>query len=158
MMIRPINLADPDYAELIWGLQHAAYRMEAELIGFDRIPPLLDTVESLQSCDETFLGYFDENDDDDLAGAIAYTRDPSEVTICRLMVHPDRFRKGIGRQLLRHVQELESSADKFIVLTSAMNAPAIGLYEQEDFRIVKEMVPEPGVHLVVFEKYNKKSI
>jgi len=153
MTIRPINLADPDLAELVWGVQHAAYRMEAALIGFDRIPPLLDTVESLQRCGETFLGYFD--DEEDLAGAIAYTRDSSEITICRLMVHPDRFRQGIGRQLLQHVQHLESDAAKYTVSTSARNAPAIRLYEQEGFRIVKEMEPEPGVHLVIFEKYNK---
>lgn len=155
MTIRTINLADPDVAELVWRLQHAAYRIEAELIGFDRIPPLLDTVESLQSCRETFVGCFDEDDDDELAGAIAYTRESPEVTICRLMVHPDRFRQGIGRQLLQHVQHLESDAAKYTVSTSARNAPAIRLYEQEGFGIVKEIEPEPGVHLVVFEKYNK---
>lgn len=43
-MLRPLDLSDPDVADRVVAIQRAAYRVEADLIGFDGIPPLHDTV------------------------------------------------------------------------------------------------------------------
>ena len=40
IVIEPLDLADPATAADVLRVQRAAYRVEAELIGFDGIPPL----------------------------------------------------------------------------------------------------------------------
>lgn len=49
-----LDLQDEDTLRSLWSLQHKAYRLEAELIGFDSIPPLLETRDTLRSCGEDF--------------------------------------------------------------------------------------------------------
>lgn len=55
-MINELSLEDRDTVQQIWGLQHMAYPLEAELIGFTDIPPLLDTFDTIRTSGETFLG------------------------------------------------------------------------------------------------------
>ncbi|WP_051410014.1 hypothetical protein [Brevibacillus panacihumi] len=69
-MIRLIDNTNPDMAAHILRVQIPAYRVEARLMNFDGIPPLQDTLESIQASAETFLGYFDA--DDDLAGFLSF--------------------------------------------------------------------------------------
>lgn len=58
-------------AEDILNLQIPSYQVEAEIIGSYDIPPLKDTVDTLQSCGETFFGYYDN---EALCGAIYKSR------------------------------------------------------------------------------------
>lgn len=60
--IRSLNVRDKEVAEIILKLQIPAYMVEAKLINFYDIPPLKDTVETLQKCGEKFFGYFEENE------------------------------------------------------------------------------------------------
>ena len=43
---------------VLLSLQIASYRVEAELIGFDDIPPLKDGIQSIREAEETFYGFF----------------------------------------------------------------------------------------------------
>ena len=56
-MIRALSLEDRDTVQQIWSLQHMAYPLEAELIGFSEIPPLQDTFDTIRSSGETFWLY-----------------------------------------------------------------------------------------------------
>lgn len=80
-MIRRLNLLDLDEVNALLNVQRLAYKVEADLIGFYDIPPLKDTIQSLQSCTEAFYGYFQEAG---LFGAISYTKQADEIDICRL--------------------------------------------------------------------------
>ena len=44
-VLRSIDLADVAVAARVVEIQQAAYRVEADMIGFDRIPPLLETID-----------------------------------------------------------------------------------------------------------------
>lgn len=149
MMIQYINIQNEQEAELIWQLQHASYIVEAEMIGFSEIPPLMDTIRSLQQCGETFYGWFAE---DELVGAVSYTKDKETVTICRMMVHPDHFRKGIAGKLLKQVEDRERDAKLFKVSTGTKNTPAVKLYQRYGY--VENSITEaaPGVFLTLFLK------
>lgn len=70
MRIQSLSLRDEDTLGQLWRLQHMAYRLEAKIIGFQDIPPLLDTMETLQNCGETFYGCVDDGDGE-LLGAVA---------------------------------------------------------------------------------------
>lgn len=71
-MIRRLNLREPNEVQSLLNIQRLAYRIEADLIGFNDIPTLKDTIYSLQECKETFYGYFANTM---LCGAISYTRE-----------------------------------------------------------------------------------
>lgn len=142
----PIKLGD--VAEEVWALQHAAYRIEAALIGVVDLPPLQDTILSLQASDETFFGaYTDENE---LIGAISFEADDQTgiCTICRLMVHPDYHRRGVGSLLVEHLLSTHSRPTAWGVTAEIRNMPAIALYERYGFVRERIFTPQPGIELL----------
>lgn len=130
-MIRQLNLNDSSTTTTVLALQQAAYRVEAEITGFNEIPPLFDNEALLQGSGEVFYGYFV---DSVLAGAIAYEIKADTLDICRMMVHPDYFRRGIASALLRFVEILApDEIDTLTVSTGTLNSPARQLYERHGF-------------------------
>lgn len=70
-MIQVYPTSSPEAAERMWQLQQAAYRVEAELIGWADLPPLRETARELMDSDETFIAYMEEGE---LAGALSYKK------------------------------------------------------------------------------------
>lgn len=149
MHIELLNLQNETTARRVLTIQHTAYAIEAELIGTTNIPPLNDTLESLQASDETFYGGWIE---DEIAGIVACTYEDRTLDICRMAVHPDYFRRGIARALLTSVQANYPDATRAIVSTGAKNEPAKTLYVRDGFTHVEDREVEPGVWLSFFEK------
>lgn len=106
-------------------IQRRAYAVEAELIGFDRIPPLIESLEQLQSADMTVLAI---RDSDELHALLGYRRLQGSIDIDRLAVDPSQSRRGFGRKLLEHLHAKHSDLP-ITVSTGAANQPAIALYE-----------------------------
>jgi hypothetical protein len=88
---------DGERARALSQVQHAAYAVEAALISDDRIPPLYEDLEGLQSTPLLLLGAFAG---DAVVGAVAWTEGPAEVHIDRLPVVPDAHRQGVGSALV----------------------------------------------------------
>ncbi|NOV02442.1 GNAT family N-acetyltransferase [Paenibacillus planticolens] len=155
MFIQPLSLHTNEDILHLLALQIASYRVEADLIGFDDIPPLKDGIQSIREAEETFYGYYvQEADERKLVGAISYSREGCVITICRMMVHPNFFRRGIARALLQHIlQEQENNgAQLFVVSTGTDNLPAIQLYQSFDFIAKRVFTVPPGVSLTTFER------
>lgn len=147
-MIKSLDFSDSTLAQRALDIQKLAYRIEADLIGFEGIPPLHETLEDLRQSSETFLGYFVE---DVLAGMISYSIEDTALDIGRLVVHPDYFRRGIGQALVRHVESL-AGIEKWIVSTGALNHPARKLYENLGFHCTGEVMLAEGVAIALYEK------
>lgn len=151
LMIRSLELQTFDTSETVWALQHAAYRYEALRIGETALPPLLDTVETLQRCGETFFGHFEA--DGELTGAVSVKADADGTAeICRLMVDPERFRQGIGSALLKYLFTEALPERSWSVTTEIRNLPAIGLYTRHGFISAERWCPTPALTLVRFVK------
>lgn len=148
-MIKEINFRDVRLVMELYNLQRTSYRIEADLINFYEIPPLVETIEELKKCGETFIGYFAG---DELAGAISYTKEEREVTICRMIVHPNHLRKGIAQELLAFVEINLSDYTIIKVSTGKDNTPAKNLYLKNGFHLVGEMEVVPGLFISNFEK------
>lgn len=148
-MIRAIQLEDDRQTRPLLALQKASYTIEAELIGSYELPPLKDTLTSLQSCGETFFGYFVN---EELAGAISYKKVGDILDIHRMMVSPAYFRRGLATALLRFLLSHETGYAKVIVSTGAKNHPAKQLYTQFGFSQVAEKEVIPGLTITLFEK------
>jgi ribosomal protein S18 acetylase RimI-like enzyme len=137
MVVVEIDHRDPDVALRVRELQRAAYCVEAELIGYDQMPPLREEVTDILRLELTILGAVE---DDGLIGVLGYARASDTVDIDRLAVEPARFRRGVGRMLLDGLHRCESDADRFEVSTGAANRPAIALYEAMGYRLTSEEV------------------
>ncbi|WP_017814336.1 MULTISPECIES: GNAT family N-acetyltransferase [Paenibacillus] len=152
-MIRQCSLEDDDVVRQIWALQHIAYRMEAQLIGVKELPPLMDTVESIRRCEETFYGYF--NEEEEIQGVVAIEQEePDTLTVSRMMVHPAASRQGIASQLLSYVFEEYPDVPLYIVSTGTKNEPAVGLYRKHGFEPIEAFEVAPGVELTTFHRHN----
>jgi len=136
--IREFEVADEATAARIVELQHAAYAVEAGLIGFVGIPPLHDKVEDIMDLEISWVGAFEG---DRLVGGIAYVDNSDGRDIDRLFVDPAKARRGIGKALVGFAL----GAAKVTVSTGTKNAPAIALYSALGFRPAGHKVIAPGV-------------
>lgn len=149
-----LNLQDDSTVDELWSIQHKAYRLEAELIGFREIPPLMETRDMLRHSCEDFYGCFDDNGD--LMGAVATEEEsPGKLTITRMMVSPDFFRKGVAGNLLEYVFKLYDRMEQFIVSTGKLNVPAVSLYTKYGFVAIGSEEVAPGVELIEFHRSGK---
>ncbi|WP_342563037.1 GNAT family N-acetyltransferase [Paenibacillus sp. FSL R7-0345] len=144
-----LDLQDEYTLSELWSLQHKAYRLEAEIIGFNEIPPLLETREMLAAVKEVFYGCLDDNGD--LLGAAAVLEEtPGKLTVTRMMVNPEHFRQGIAGSLLEFIFRHHSAMEQFIVSTGKLNRPAVTLYTKHGFVPAAVEEVAPGVELIEF--------
>ncbi|MEK3885745.1 GNAT family N-acetyltransferase [Paenibacillus sp. PL2-23] len=122
--------------------------MEAKLIGASDIPPLRDTVEDIQSSEETFMGCSLSKT---LVGFVSYEVADGALNICRMVVHPDYFRRGIAKRLLAYAVDEAGAGMKVTVSTGALNEPAKLLYRSFNFVQSCEREVAPGIRLAYFE-------
>jgi ribosomal protein S18 acetylase RimI-like enzyme len=147
--VAPLDLADDaTLAELI-ALQRASYGVEADLVGAPSLPPMHETAEQLRACGETFLGLRRTGR---LLGAVAYKRDGATVDIHRLVVHPAAFRRGVATALLDALEGRETGAGRWVVGTSAANAPALALYARRGFHVTEERTLPGGIRYLGLER------
>ncbi|WP_405104352.1 GNAT family N-acetyltransferase [Paenibacillus sp. FSL K6-1217] len=142
-----LNLQDEFTLDELWSLQHKAYRLEAEIIGFHDIPPLLETRDMLSRVTEEFYGCIDETEE--LLGAVAVIEEsPGKLTVTRMMVSPDHFRQGVAGRLLEFIFARYAEMEQFIVSTGKLNLPAVTLYTKHGFIPVGSEEVVPGVELL----------
>ncbi len=147
--LRTLDLSDPSTTQAVVELQRAAYAVEAELIGYDGIPPLHESAEDLQACHESFLGLYDGHV---LLGAVSWQRLPDDtLDICRLVVAPRAHRRGLATLLLDALDQAVP-ARRTVVSTGTADLPARGLYEKRGFVPVDERDIAPGVTITLLER------
>jgi ribosomal protein S18 acetylase RimI-like enzyme len=122
-------------------VQHAAYAIEAALIGYPQLPPAHETLEALQAAHEE-LWLCEEGGE--LCGVVGLEQHADELVIARLFVAPAAFRRGIGSALVGHALA-RADGRRVRVGTGARNAPALALYERFGFRRLHEREPAPSV-------------
>ncbi|MCZ8523476.1 MULTISPECIES: GNAT family N-acetyltransferase [Paenibacillus] len=148
-MIRKIDLDHMREVLPLLELQQTAYRLEAELMGMQEVPPLLDSPATLKDSEECFFGYYEG---ERLVGAGACKQSRKELLICRMMVHPDCFRQGIASRLLQHMETFAPPGMRIRVATGTKNEPAVRLYEKHGYVPGQVHLVAPGVSLTQFQK------
>ncbi|KMM39515.1 GNAT family N-acetyltransferase [Guptibacillus hwajinpoensis] len=149
-MIKLLNHQNADTAKQILNVQLPAYRKEAEIINFDGIPQLSETVASIQMSDETFIGCYR---DGEVAGVLSFEHIKGTIRICRLVVHPDYFRMGVAKEIMEYL--LVTNDKDFVVSTGADNVPAVKFYEKFGFQEAERSEPVKGVFLTHMKKEAK---
>ncbi len=128
-------------------LQRAAYAVETARTGITAIPQLTETAARLAGSGLTVLAHLEGGEPVSMLG---YTRAGAVVDTDRLVVRPDRFRRGLGRSLLAALHAAESDAARFDVATGAGNAPAAALYAACGYRRTGLVEVRPGVQVEGF--------
>jgi ribosomal protein S18 acetylase RimI-like enzyme len=135
---------DPGLAARLLEIQHAAYAIEARLIGDDRIPPLSEDVDALVGAGLDWLVATGEGG---VLGALALTEDGGGIGIDRLVVDPAVARRGVGRALVAAVLA-DADGRPVTVSTGRGNTPARRLYARAGFRESGEREVLPGLWVV----------
>ena len=148
-MIKKIDITNHKFAKEVFNIQIPSYKVEAEIIGCHDIPPLRDTVESLQQCGETFFGYYLNGE---LCGVISIKTANCVIDIHRLMVHPKHFRKGIAKNLLDFVESDKEKSETIIVSTGSENSPAVDFYLKNGFSKTGDKRVTERLSLTFFKK------
>ncbi|MCX4777208.1 GNAT family N-acetyltransferase [Streptomyces sp. NBC_01264] len=145
---RPLDLTDDSTAYAVHRIGRAAYAVEAELIGFDGIPALRESLADLRARPLNWIGAL--SGDGEITGFLAWGEEADAVHLDRLCVDPARFRRGIASLLLRHVLTDVLPHRTVTVTTGADNAPAVTLYERSGFTRGADFSPVPGLRMASF--------
>jgi GNAT superfamily N-acetyltransferase len=137
----PDPALDPWFARTLLRMQHAAYRLEAELVGDDRIPPLQDDDVTLPAWRGQYLVAWRGVE---LLGAIAWRDHGDHLDVDRLMVEPSTHRHGVGSALLQAVLD-RADGRPVQAATGRDNAPALALYTRLGFEAQGDEQVEPGL-------------
>lgn len=149
-MIIQLKHNDPEIAASVDQLQKESYQVEAELIAYPDHPNLKQTVQDIQKSPELFLGYYVKNI---LVGVISFEmEDPDSLTICRLIVKPSFFGKGIAGKLIKAVEKCEPDIRYIYVQTAKDNLPAIKRYQKSGFRLADTFKIPDGLSIVRYRK------
>ena len=138
--------AEPAKAVRLLAIQRAAYAAEAELMGFDGIPPLHETLEELLEtpADQLWVARYEQTT---LVGAVAWEEDgDAGVELLRLFVAPAAWRRVHATALLGAVTD-RIGTRAVSVSTGAANLPALALYARHGFTVIAEDEIAPGVRL-----------
>jgi len=140
--IEPVRPAqDAVLARALLELQRAAYAVEAELIGDDRIPPLHEQLDDLVRAPLSWLAAMVDGRP---VGAIAWSGGAGGLDVDRLVVAPGAQRAGVGRRLVQTVLDTAGSR-RTTVSTARANTPARRLYEQLGFVRTWDVEVLPGL-------------
>ena len=130
-----------------------SYKIEAELLGAKKFPPLQRPIAQFKESLNDFFGYYIE---DNLLAVIEMKKEETSMHIQSLVVDPDYFRKGIANGLIEFVFNYYN-INRFTVETGKDNAPARQLYENFGFRLVKTYMAAEQIRKVRYQKEALKS-
>lgn len=147
MLIRPLDLGDDAVAEAVHRIGRAAYAVEAEIIGFDGIPALRESLPEMRARELSWAGALSE--DGEIAGFLAWEETgDGQVCVDRLCVDPGWFRRGVASLLMGSLPDGRAVT----VTTGAANGPAVALYERLGFTRGEDFSPVPGLRMASFSR------
>ena len=147
-MIIKIKNKEKEIANKIRDVFQASYAVEAKLLKAVDFPPLKRTLSQFINSNSEFYAYYQSND---IIGVVEVKNYQDLTHIQSLVVHPEHFRKGIGRKLVQFILD-KYITRIFTVETGLENHPAIKLYENFNFEEEKKWDTNHGVKKVRFKK------
>jgi len=147
-VILPLDHTNELIAHKIYSVFQASYAVEAQILKAVNFPPLQRTVPHFLSSTTSFYGAWE---DTALSGVVEILSEGQKTHIQSLVVHPDHFRKGIGRGLVVYVLQRYSS-QIYTVETGVDNGPAIALYQNFDFKEIHQWDTDHGIRKIRLER------
>jgi N-acetylglutamate synthase-like GNAT family acetyltransferase len=139
-------------ADEILKLQLLCYQSEAELCNDSSIPPLTQTVSDITSQFDNHIILKAADQNIIIGSARAYQKDHT-CDIGRVIVHPDYQNRGIGKELMRDIENCFIDNKRYELFTGSKSIKNIYFYKKLGYNIFKTEKLNNQVDLVYLEKY-----
>lgn len=138
-MLLSITKAAPDDAAVIHAIQMRAFAEEGRLSGTRDIPPLTESVASIDALirSQTVLV---ARKGGTIVGSARGVLDRSACVIRGVLVDPSCQGQGIGAALLAAVEQLHPTVDRFELTTNTLVPGNVRFYEKRGY-VVHELTP-----------------
>ena len=146
-----ISSAELHDAPAILALQRLAYQSEAKLYNDWSLPPLTQTLESLQD-EFAHSIILKAVAAEQIVGSVRAKAVAGIGEIGRLIVHPDNQRKGIGSALLKRVEASMPAVLRYELFTGSKSEANIRLYHRHGYLITRNRELSPTVSITFMEK------
>lgn len=146
-----IKKAQKDDLRTILELQYLAYQSEAKLFNDPNIPPLQQTLEDVEKEFEKGIVLKAIDEKNIIVGSVRAHSEKGTVYIGKLMVHPQKQKRGIGTKLLLEIEK-EYPNQRYELFTSTKSIGNIRLYERLGYKIFKEVSITEELQFVYLEK------
>jgi ribosomal protein S18 acetylase RimI-like enzyme len=146
-----IAQATPEDAADILGLQKLAYQSEARLYNDWTLPPLVQTLGSLEGEFAT-SAVLKALEGDRLVGSVRAREAGGICRIGRLIVDPQFQGRGVGTLLMHDIEAAFPQVRAFQLFTGSRSEGNLRLYERLGYRRDREEVVSGSVTLVHLEK------
>jgi ribosomal protein S18 acetylase RimI-like enzyme len=147
----PIEPAALDDAPAILLLQKLAYHSEAALYDDYTIPPLTQSLESMQADFHRQMILKAALDGEIVGSVRGYARDGT-CYIGRLIVHPDYQNHGLGTRLLRAIEVHFGNVQRYELFTGDRSTRNLHLYQKAGYRVLRTEQVTDIMTLVYLEK------
>jgi len=146
-----IERATASDAEELLALQKLAYRSEAEIYNDFSIPPLIQTLESLEEDFKNQL-FLKAVLGGRIIGSVRACSKERTCYIGRLIVHPDFQNRGIGTRLMNDIERIFNGCKRFELFTGDKSERNLRLYQKLGYRIFKTSKITNQTNIVSLEK------
>ncbi|OXS59813.1 hypothetical protein B1A99_09735 [Cohnella sp. CIP 111063] len=155
MLGMSIARADREDLPEILELQYAAYQSEAAIYDDYNIQPLTQTLEDLEREAEDWI-VFKAVEDRKIAGSVRVLVADGQCTIGKLIVHPDYQNRGIGKRLMKAVEDAFPHVRAIELFTGHKSERNIRFYGKLGYEKFKEVQVNEHLSLVYFRKEIKE--
>ncbi len=146
--IRPAQKGD---AKQILALQRLCFQSQAMLYEDFEMPPLTQTMESLEEDIRTRTVLVARNAGE-IIGSVRARMIDGACHIERLAVHPRLQRRGLGTRLMQEIEARFSTAERFELFTGHRSEGSLRLYEHLGYKRFAETIESERLTLVHLEK------
>jgi len=138
-------------AEEILALQKLAYRSEAEIYNDFNIPPLVQTLESIEKDfeNQVFLKFLI---DGRIIGSVRAYAKGDTCYIGRLIVHPEFQNRGIGTKLMSEIEKIFNHCKRFELFTGDKSERNLYLYQKLGYQAYKKANITNQTTIIYLEK------
>ncbi|WP_152006518.1 GNAT family N-acetyltransferase [Desulfoluna spongiiphila] len=146
-----IAKADVSDAFQIWKIQKSAFEGQAKIYNNYKLPPLIQTLESLKDEFEEKV-FLKAEIDSKIVGSVRFTVDGNEIDIERLIVDPNFQNQGVGTILMKRVEQIADKKVTFKLFTGIKSRRNIHLYEKLGYTIYTQSETPQGIELLYMQK------
>jgi GNAT superfamily N-acetyltransferase len=120
--------AQPGDGDVILAVQRLAFAPAAERYDIPDLPPLVETAGEVDADIERHAVLLALDADGSIVGSVRGEQRGDCVYVGRLVVRPDRQRRGIATRLMVEIEARFPEAECFELFTGNLNEPGMGLY------------------------------
>jgi ribosomal protein S18 acetylase RimI-like enzyme len=135
----------------ILALQHLAYLSEGELYNDFSLPPLLQTLQEINTDFNSQL-FLKAIADTRLVGSVRAYGESGTCYVGRLIVHPDFQDRGIGGRLLDEIESRFPNARRYELFTGQLSKKPLHIYEKRGYQPFRTEQIHEGLTIVYLEK------